>query len=679
MEIDQESALITALQTTYHANLAFLSEYDKSLYERVFELSEKINSNRYQEEYFLEFIPEDLEFDIYTKSSDTYLYNRTPKKWNRDALMKTNMDMRNSIHTLPSSMYKNNSIVDLTKVDLSNPITKNSNITASDISNFVKYLNQQISSKNIFIKECNKFIFMGTLLGRHIPQIIEKLKANVFLICENNLEIFRLSLFVCDYSLLARDGKSVIFSIMDDDFTFTNKAKLFVQHNIFFDSFYKYYSTNYNVNRYFELFISAMIDLDPFGWTHSQIIDSSLRSTIEKFKKYNILNFQNLKNIFEDKPILYLGAGPSLDMDFKWVKENKDRFIIVAMGSVFNKLALNDIQPDIITTVDPQIEGVLKQFDKKHESYYKKAILMGSVNTPIEVLDIFDQDKIFLFENSSSFIQGNQIPSGSSVGDVTYMLLLLLKAKEIYMLGLDMAVDHKTGQTHSSNNYSNDAYKVDLDNDENLLSGHISFRKDILKVKGNFHDEVYTLRFFHLLIASYNNITQDNKQDDTNIYNLSQNGAYINDTIPLHSKDIKIDTLNTINKDILQEKLLKSFQDISVIDIDTTSINIELEGIQKTIKAVADIKDKHLVTFKDFENEIKSLTEQITDNLDSSSYRFYNLYLTYQNIIYRYISFSFNNRLLYNEEEKINYVKYIWCENITYLFNKYIKNLKKIL
>ena len=55
--------LQNALTTTFLANLAFLSEYDKELYYRIDELSRMIENGTYQEKYALEFIMEKGEFD----------------------------------------------------------------------------------------------------------------------------------------------------------------------------------------------------------------------------------------------------------------------------------------------------------------------------------------------------------------------------------------------------------------------------------------------------------------------------------------------------------------------------------------------------------------------------------------------------------------------------------------
>ena len=57
--------LQNALTTTFLANLAFLSEYDKELYYRIDELSRMIENGTYKEKYALDFIMESGDFDIY--------------------------------------------------------------------------------------------------------------------------------------------------------------------------------------------------------------------------------------------------------------------------------------------------------------------------------------------------------------------------------------------------------------------------------------------------------------------------------------------------------------------------------------------------------------------------------------------------------------------------------------
>lgn len=72
------------------------------------------------------------------------------------------------------------------------------------------------------MKKIEKFIFLGTLLGRHIPRIAQKVDAEAYLVLERNIEIFRLSLFTVDYTILAQKG--VVFSIMDNQYEEEKKS-----------------------------------------------------------------------------------------------------------------------------------------------------------------------------------------------------------------------------------------------------------------------------------------------------------------------------------------------------------------------------------------------------------------------------------------------------------------------
>ena len=81
---------------------------------------------------------------------------------------------------------------------------------------YTKTLNDFLDQKKKRFKKIDKFIFLGTLLGRHIPRIAQKVDAKMYLVLERNLEIFRLSLFTVDYTLLAKKG--VVFSVMDNHY-----------------------------------------------------------------------------------------------------------------------------------------------------------------------------------------------------------------------------------------------------------------------------------------------------------------------------------------------------------------------------------------------------------------------------------------------------------------------------
>ena len=66
------------------------------------------------------------------------------------------------------------------------------------------------------MKNLLKFIFCGVGLGFHIAEIQNKVKSSLIFIMEDNLEIFRLSLFTTNYQSISEQAR-LFFSIMDDD------------------------------------------------------------------------------------------------------------------------------------------------------------------------------------------------------------------------------------------------------------------------------------------------------------------------------------------------------------------------------------------------------------------------------------------------------------------------------
>ena len=212
---ESQTQLQNALTTTFLANLVFLSEYDKDLYYRIDELSRMIENGNYQEKYALDFVLENGNFDIYDIVNDKYLYNKIPNKYNKKLVEKVKFDESNSIFTLESlfSIKTPNHIDFNVRFDVQD-LNESNLLTQNDIFAYTSSLKDFLDNKKKRLKEIKKFVFIGTLLGRHIPDIVNKIDADIYLVCERNLEIFRLSLFVVDYTILAKN-KGVIFSIMD--------------------------------------------------------------------------------------------------------------------------------------------------------------------------------------------------------------------------------------------------------------------------------------------------------------------------------------------------------------------------------------------------------------------------------------------------------------------------------
>ena len=159
--------------TTYLENLEFLKNNNQSLYERVTMLSTAIDNNQYKERYHLEYIKEDEEFDIFDSSNETYLYNRKPKEFIKEAVKNSNLDKVNSIDLLNPEAYNETTKY---KIQSDMPIVARGALQLkNDIIDYIQIFKKSTLYKKKQFKYLDKFIFIGTLLGTHIDKISIKL------------------------------------------------------------------------------------------------------------------------------------------------------------------------------------------------------------------------------------------------------------------------------------------------------------------------------------------------------------------------------------------------------------------------------------------------------------------------------------------------------------------------
>lgn len=679
MDLSAEEQLHKAMMDTYHLNLLFLSEFDNELFLRVNNLSNLIGEGEYKERFLLEFIEQSGDFDIYDSVNDCYMYKKEPKKFNNKAVLNTNFDLKNSISTLQQGFYNHENDGNF-KIEGDEKIYSVAGKKfMNDLFHIKKELDYPIDRENKKISKINKFIFVGTLLGRHIPKIVKKTNAKTFLVCESNLEIFRLSLFVCDYSALAVNGNKVVFSIMDDENIFMSKFLDFFNMDVYNNSVLKFYSTNYQVDKYFDRIIDRVLSLSPMSFNYYMNLDNVVYKLSENFFKYKTIALENklLLNSLNEKPLLYLGAGPSLSDNIEWVKKNQNKFVIVTMAAALNTLSKNNIKPDIITTLDPQIHVEVQLFSTPEtEELLKNTLVLASINTHESILKRLSTiTDVYLYEVLGS-IQSNQNPlTGNSVGEITYSIISrFANIKSMYLLGLDLALNQDTGSTHSSDYDFNE--EKDVNESSNILfSETYSYRDDFIKIKGNLVDEVLTSRLYYGSLRFYNFQTKLNK---ISTYNLSNHGAFIDNTIPLETNNVDINTFNDLDKDLLREGLTKDLESIVTKKLKP----IDLENLELHIKLVSELvmSLQNINKMKTYE-ELNQLANEIFTIIsnDNSNINFLReIYVTYSLAFNPYISYCM---LVKEKKDKVNLKKVIniWKEKLIELLEKYRTYLEKLI
>lgn len=539
--------LQNALTTTFLANLAFLSEYDNELYHRVDELSRMIENGTYRERYALEFNMQDGDFDIYDIVHDKYLYNKSPKKFNNDLIRKVDFDEKSSILNVSKHfLYEFQEEVDRKDRFNFEDTDFVSAMTFNDTWEYSKITNDFLINRKRRLKDIKKFIFMGTLLGRHIPRIARKIDAKIYLVLERNLEIFRLSLFTVDYTILAgNDG--VIFSIMDDTNNLEKKIMRFLNIGNLENYILKFSTTNINVGEYIDTILKTLTTLDPTTYDYNRRMYVHLNRSTKYVKDgYKILLFNKLKNdfnFFKNIPILYLAAGPSLDENIDWIKKNQNKFFIVTIGAAYKKLLANNIRIDIITSLDESHFLTTMQFDDESVSKISKDTIILSGNMTNEgVLKKFNQENLFLFELYKSINKDNISFSGYSIGEITLDILLHFNAKNIYLIGLDLALNQETGDSHAK---GSDSITSSLNLDEEQSRDTFSQIDSLIQTKGNHSDFVFTTPLFFSSIQSANG-KLSKKEEDVNVYNMSLHGAYFENTIPIKQNEVNTEILKEI-------------------------------------------------------------------------------------------------------------------------------------
>ena len=636
---EAQKQLQNALLTTYHANLLFLNEYDNNLYKRIDALSNAINSEEYTERFVLEFNQNDGDFDIYDIEHNIYLYDKEPKKKNNKSVNSINLDTKGSFSIFDPSLLNGKKFK---KLDNETIFDKSARELTEDINEFYNIFDKEkLDYKNKKLKKIDKFIFIGTLLGRHIPSLIERTTAKLFFVCEKNLEIFRLSLFVVDYSNLARGDKRVVFSIMEDKNTFNDKFLLFLNHTPYNNYCIKYYSTDYNTSSFFDPIVDMISISKSTVFNHHLVLDNISKLAFERVNKYNIIQARSTTGksyTLEKNRVLFLAAGPSLDENIEWVLKNKSKFIIVCIAASLNKLYKYGIIPDIVTTLDPQFDIVFnKHFRDEIMPKLENTIVLASMNTDQRVLDKINKDNLYLFEVMNPLHSTSAVNGAFTVGEMTVSLLLDLEVKELYMIGFDLALNQETGATHSIDYRSS---KFDIKDIQTLEDkDNFSLKEDLLYVKGNLKEEVITTRMFK---ASVDVLSKTlSSKNKIKIYNLSSNGAFINETIPT-----KIDELNVDDFEDVINELKKDFRNFSKNRLDEEDMSFlkeEKDSICDIIKFIEETKYNKYNNFDELKDDYMIIIDKIL--LCEKRMTFVlSLFPNYFNFVMVYIYYYFNSK-----------------------------------
>jgi Uncharacterized protein conserved in bacteria len=207
----------------------------------------------------------------------------------------------------------------------------------------------------------------------------------------------------------------------------------------------------------------------------------------------------NLPVAWESVPVFIIANGPSLDESIDYLKENKERALLVACGTAISALHKAGVKPDIYVAVE-RLDVVATSLNSLNDKeYLQDIILIGSDVLHPQLRELFAK-RIYAFKDneamyallSTHFTNIKEYKSFSLinplVGNFGVSAMLHIGFKNLYFFGLDNGF--KSAEHHHSkfSFYYNSA---------NLGKGNIALADESLCFNGNFGGVFKSNWLFH--------------------------------------------------------------------------------------------------------------------------------------------------------------------------------------
>lgn len=656
-----------ALQT-YQNNLLYFQKKHPEIHKKLSLLDLAINSGQYIENYTLEY-KDGTYFDVQEISSGGWLYGNNSKIYSQNLSQTINLKKQGSVFGAQKFIdYQDNELENIQAKDLS---YENEQWATIDIIEYCK----QNAPKSTTMLRAKKAIFLDTGLGIHISELLKKLNPKVILITENNLELFRLSLFVTNYSEVLKN--TIAFFSIADNLTQEKETFLSFLDTSFSDSLYiKFIPFFKGFKDKLQRYQNYVLTQEHLAYPYHAHLIRSIDSARYINSNYLFLDVsqKHSLDLFSNRPVLLVLSGPSAEKNIHWIKENQDKFLIVCALATCKLLYKNDIQADVIINIHPTKDETLRFFKDINKQYFTNATILLASTVHPDIVQEFQSDNIYFIQNGTDYKTNLGSFSASSIGEYSYGLFLKLGVKNIYLLGLDLALDPDTLKSHNSYHPHGTQGKL-INDDSTSAEFHVVF------VKGNFREKVPTYIYFTPLIDNFKLFSETIKDRTQTVYNLND-GAFLDGSQPLHISNLVLDEFSKLNKKLLHKEFIGSLNTISSNELsvhDKNLISQQIKQAKKTKKLLAKHSSKK---YKDVNSYLRALYKLIKElsSIESRSKTYLSLiYFLYIKSTLPYIVELFNTKELNNVDIHINNIDNIFLEQLEKIYMKFIEGLESNL
>lgn len=641
---------------TYSANMTYFSNQHPELFKKLNLLETAIAQGKYRSKYELEY--KDGYFDIYIHESNSFLYGNSSVQFAAD--MAKNADLKKNTHafeTVPS--YSNYSGPRLPQIlPLMSYINANTNL-------------------DMHMKKMYKCIFVGVGLGLHLKTVKHEFHPAECLIIEDDLELFKLSLFTTDYAALAKQTK-LHFSIAQTTDQFTLTIRQFLNSLFFFNRFIKFfYHPGHSTVKM--KFIQHTLATQSFMVFSYDLLLTKFLYPLQYINRgYRMLNISKPfdDSVLQEKPVLILAAGPSLQKNIGWLKENHHKFILVAVSATLKKLYAEGIVPDIVTHIDGFDASLAHYEGIPLDTFLAKTVFLFGPFVSTALREMLPKERLFFFESNTHYFENFGSISTPCVGSSTLGLMLLLGVRQLFLLGLDLAFDQESGKTHIDDHVQ----MTQFAEDHTLLNEKTSL-KTTVPVTGNFRDHVFTSSVLNVSIQSIYTHMPAWKNAQQSVFNLND-GAQLRETLPIHTTDIDTQTMESIDKNTLHTDLLELFVQRSTLQLSQTdmiSMRKRLEHIRRMHRHLTNFNHAPHATLEAFEANLKALASQLIMTKGREADNASLVYLYYLQYTLPLIFDMFNTKELVNPKKHIKKIAKLFSEGVAAITEQYETALEKFL
>ena len=296
------------------------------------------------------------------------------------------------------------------------------------------------------LKQAEDYIVFGMELGYHVLELLNRHQSASVCVFESNIYMLHMAFTYIDWTTYIANGRMRV--VYNDDlkqlvselsgrFAEMKNAELLV---------------HYPAIKMIEDAQTRQL-LEDFFVTTSSMREQGglLDSNFEVISKLNLPECGELKDIFKDKAVVIVGAGPSVDSQLDRLRKYRDKITVFATGHITRRLVNDGIIPDAVIITDPQ-PLMYKQIDGVNLKEIPMILLSTASSSIVEYYNgpiyVAYQSGYAPAEIKAGKIGSTLFETGGSVTTTALDIALRFGAGKIIFVGVDLA--YTGGYSHAS-------------------------------------------------------------------------------------------------------------------------------------------------------------------------------------------------------------------------------------